>query len=187
MTGASLKRSISVEEKSSIGDRNYKALIFLGQGCPEVSELMDVGFKRSQIIGLDYGGSSAPSYSSLHNVEEARRQGILAFHQPFASWWRHSGLAFKYSYVHLDFCGLATEERLRQTLLPVDRLVPNGRLRVTFCGSTPRNHSASARLLLPSVQAWIRAATVGRLIPVHTYVYKGARGYPYWSLLYDRI
>lgn len=132
------KRDISILEKKELTSLNGFCLVFLGSNCPEIPELIDAGFNPRRIIGIDW--SREKNDQSVANIKycEKNYKGVRCFNVPFERFYRNYGFRFKYSYIHLDFCSHMTSKILDQCVLPIDALLPGGRLRITFSESAER-------------------------------------------------
>lgn len=121
-----VKRALSRYEKSSLSElhRLHRALILPASMGTEVEELIEVGFDPRQIIAVERDPELARELFS-HYVDDV--QVILAE-------LRHviPHLRGKYSYVHLDFCGMLNDDELF-CIESLRRVVAShARLRVTL-------------------------------------------------------
>lgn len=124
------KRRLSVAEKSSLTrflPVMGKALVLPGEPNTEIEELVEVGFNPAMIYGVEGDPDIA---ESLHLYYRDRTP---IYYDEVGYWLSQSTSTF--SYMHLDYCGQITRERLTSMQRAMGHLDPVARLRVSVFGS----------------------------------------------------
>lgn len=126
------KRRLSVSEKSTIVNVQGKALVMPGAPGTEIEELIAVGFNPALIYGLEEDEQTA---NALHMYY----WDTSPIYCEEVGYWLSLARS-KFSYLHLDYCGQITKDRIASIEHTMQRLAPTARLRMSVFGSR-RGHN----------------------------------------------
>lgn len=136
------KREISVEEKQSMmidADGDVLNLLFRGD---EIQEFLDAGCYPDEVWSLEGLGDKRNGISKEQMIRDAQKRfpdvppGNFIAHT--LRWFLNNQVAsdtYRWSYAHLDYCGLPADERYIEMSDMAKFILPGGRLRVTFLAS----------------------------------------------------
>lgn len=121
------KRRLSVAEKVTVPTSEGKALVMPGAPGTEIEELVAVGFNPALIYGIEEDEQTA---DALHMCY----WDTSPIYCDEVGYWLSLARS-KFSYVHLDYCGQITKDRLASIEHTMQRLAPVARLRISVFGS----------------------------------------------------